>query len=94
LYHIKYSDLQGSLVVSSSIFGDQTSRLLRLDRGEVVDLDFRDLSPEFVLLDPTFLYNVNDTRFYRIASPPSQTALPARLQPGNPVGDYHVVRLK
>jgi hypothetical protein len=49
----------------------------------------------FTLLDPRFLYNVDDMRFYRLAPPLTCTALPASLAPveGNPRGDYHAIRL-
>ncbi len=54
-----------------------------------------DLSFSFRLLDPTFLYNVADLKFYRLQSPLQRTALPAKLAdvPGNPVGDYHAIRV-
>lgn len=54
--------------------------------------DFRD---SFTLLDPSYLYSVEDLRFYRLEPPLQRTALPARLAdvPGNPPGDYHVIRL-
>lgn len=54
-----------------------------------------DLSESFTLLDPGYLYNVQDLRFYRPRPPLAPTALPARLVdvPGNPVGDYHAIML-
>ncbi len=54
-----------------------------------------DLSASFVLLQPRFLYHVGDLKFYRPRPPLRSTALPARLAdvPGNPVGDYHAIRL-
>jgi len=54
-----------------------------------------DLSVSFALLDPRFLYHVGDLKFYRPRPPLQPTALPARLAdvPGNPVGDYHAIRL-
>lgn len=47
------------------------------------------------LLHPRFLYHVRDLRFYRPRPPLQPTALPARLAdvPGNPLGDYHAIRL-
>jgi hypothetical protein len=51
----------------------------------------------FVLLDPDFLYNTSDFKFYQRQPPLQRTALPAKLAPlnsgFNPVGAYHVVRL-
>jgi hypothetical protein len=54
-----------------------------------------DLRASFALLDPRSLYHVGDLKFYRPRPPLRPTALPARLAdvPGNPVGDYHAIRL-
>jgi len=53
---------------------------------------------EFLLLDPDFLYNTNDFKFYRRQPPLQRTALPAKLAPlssgFNPIGAYHVLRLQ
>ena len=52
----------------------------------------------FLLLDPDFLYNTSDFKFYRKQSPLQRTALPAPLAPlnsgFNPEGAYHAVRLR
>lgn len=54
-----------------------------------------DLSFAFTLLDPSFLYHVEELKFYRLQPPLQRTALPAKLAdvPGNPIGDYHAIRL-
>ena len=54
-----------------------------------------DLSLSFALLDQSYLYHVGELKFYRPKPPLQATALPARLAdvPGNPVGDYHAIRL-
>ncbi|MFZ1058399.1 MAG: hypothetical protein WAP47_04300 [Candidatus Rokuibacteriota bacterium] len=54
-----------------------------------------DLRESFVLLNPSYLYSVGDLKFFRPKPPLQPTALPARLAdvPGNPVGDYHAIRL-
>ncbi|OGL05456.1 MAG: hypothetical protein A3I03_14990 [Candidatus Rokubacteria bacterium RIFCSPLOWO2_02_FULL_68_19] len=54
-----------------------------------------DLRESFVLLSPSYLYSVGDLKFFRPKPPLQATALPARLAdvPGNPVGDYHAIRL-
>jgi hypothetical protein len=46
-------------------------------------------------LNPSYLYSVWDLKFFRPKPPLQPTALPARLAdvPGNPVGDYHAIRL-
>jgi hypothetical protein len=50
-----------------------------------------------VLLEPSYLYNTQDLKFYRKEPPLQRTALPARLAPlasgGNPVGSYHTLRV-
>ena len=52
----------------------------------------------FLLLDPDFLYNTSDFKFYRRQPPLQRTALPAKLAPlssgFNPVGVYHLLRLQ
>ena len=54
-----------------------------------------DLSLSFALLDQNYLYHVGEQKFYRPKPSLQPTALPARLAdvPGNPVGDYHAIRL-
>jgi hypothetical protein len=58
--------------------------------GEVLPSSFR-------LLEPGYLYNVDDLRFYAGRPPLRPTALPARLAEfpdgAHPWGDYHAVRL-
>ncbi|MGH7207864.1 MAG: hypothetical protein ACREIL_00620 [Nitrospiraceae bacterium] len=53
---------------------------------------------DFVLLDPEFLYNTSDFKFYRKQSPLQRTALPATLAPlnsgFNPLGAYHALRFR
>jgi hypothetical protein len=75
---------------------EQASLLLTLDGGQApIVFQNEDLSRSFTLLDPRFLYNVDDMRFYRLTPPLMRTALPAPLAPveGNPTGDYHAIRL-
>ncbi len=81
--------LEGEALIPSSV-------LIPLEgtRGPIAfpGVDLRD---SFALLDPRFLYHVGDLKFYRLRPPLQPTALPARLAdvPGNPVGDYHAIRL-
>jgi hypothetical protein len=55
-----------------------------------------DLRFDFVMLDPHYLYNTGDLKFYRLTPPLQRTPLPATLSDaaGNPRGDYHVIRLR
>jgi hypothetical protein len=51
----------------------------------------------FTVLDPGFLYSLQDLKFYRLESPLQRTALPGKLADlpdgSNPIGDYHAIRL-
>jgi hypothetical protein len=75
---------------------EQSSVLLPLE-GTQAPIVFPEVAliGTFTLLDPRFLYNVDDMRFYRLAPPLTRTALPAPLAAveGNPIGDYHAIRL-
>jgi hypothetical protein len=67
---------------------------LETDGGESLFVD-QDLTVDFALVGPGQLYSLRDLRFYRREPPLRPTPLPARLSavPGNPVGDYHAIRL-
>jgi len=81
--------LQGEMLLPSTM-------LITLD-GSKPPTAFpgEDLSLSFALLDQSYLYHVGELKFYRPKPPLQPTALPARLAdvPGNPVGDYHAIRL-
>ncbi|MBM4440144.1 MAG: hypothetical protein FJ027_06975 [Candidatus Rokubacteria bacterium] len=48
----------------------------------------------YTLLEPRYLYNMEDTRFYRVSTPLRRTALPAPLaSPAPSFGDYHAIRV-
>lgn len=51
----------------------------------------------FTLLNPRFLYNASDLRFYRQRPSPQATVLPLKLSDlpdgSNPIGDYHAIRV-
>lgn len=52
------------------------------------------LREDFTMLEPAYLYRTSDMKFYRLAPPLQQSALPASLaQPGESFGSYHTVRL-
>jgi hypothetical protein len=76
-------------------FVDGDTYLVRLDAPETPAVVFPgiNLGGDFTLLDPVYLYNVDDLKFYRLQAPLQATALPTSLQPvdGHPVGSYHVV---
>ena len=54
-----------------------------------------DLSGSFRVLDPSYLYNVNDMKFYRLVPTLQRTAFPAKLfeLADNPIGEYHAIRV-
>lgn len=55
-----------------------------------------ELLETFILLDPEFLYNTDDLKFYRTQPPLQRTAFPARLAPAASTrypAAYHVLRL-
>jgi hypothetical protein len=81
-----------ALVVSRSELS-ATTRLVDLDTATAAEFPGEDLSDRFVVLEPTFLYNTGDLRFYRPRTPLRRGALPPRLagMAGNPVGDYHAI---
>ena len=47
------------------------------------------------MLDPSYLYNVDDLKFYRPRPPLQATSLPAALVDvaADPLGDFHAIRL-
>lgn len=51
----------------------------------------------FTLLNPRFLYNADDLKFYRRRPPLQASVLPLKLADlpdgSNPIGDYHAIRL-
>jgi hypothetical protein len=48
----------------------------------------------FTLLEPNYLFNAEDAKFYRLRAPLRRTALPAPLAgSADPSGDFHAVRL-
>ena len=56
------------------------------------------LNQAYVLLEPRFLYNINDTKFHTLDASLRPTALPRSLAQGSPVsgfdGAYHLIRLQ
>ncbi len=92
----------GGTLLATTLFlgGEQlvprASFLIPLEGTQgVTDFPGVDLRESFVLLSPSYLYSLSDLRFFRPKPPLQRTALPAKLVdvPGNPVGDYHAIRL-
>mgnify|MGYP001585351308 FL=1 len=74
--------------------GGEPFHLVPLEGGGAATF-FPSGATSITLLNPRFLYHARDLRFYRPRPPLQPTALPARLAdvPGNPLGDYHAIRL-
>ena len=66
-----------------------------VDGSSVTTFDDPGALLDFTLLEPNFLYNFKLGKFFRLTPPLQATTLPAKLaEPGDPAGDYHVVRIK
>ena len=74
-----------------------SSLVIPLDGTQApVDFPGESLTATFTLLAPSFLYDIETMKFYRLQAPLQRSALPARLAavPKNRNGDYHAVPLK
>ncbi|MEK6718938.1 MAG: hypothetical protein AABZ16_15750, partial [candidate division NC10 bacterium] len=89
----------GPTTSAMAMVQDLESFLVPLD-GSRSPIEFQGifLAGSFTLLDPGFLYNVTDLKFYRARPPLQRTTLPAKLADlpdgSNPIGDYHVIRVR
>jgi len=86
---IDFEDLE--LHAVSALVADFGSGTIQLFRN-------RFLSREYLLLEPRFLYNFNDTRFHTLDPSLQATALPRRLAQAPaippPTAAYHLIRLR
>ncbi|MGH7388783.1 MAG: hypothetical protein ACREM3_04910 [Candidatus Rokuibacteriota bacterium] len=83
----------GAALVTTLFDLTPTSRFVPLDGVTPPSTFEGDLSETFTVLDPAYLYNVGDFRFYRPA-PLQATALPARLAPATAAGgEFHAIRV-
>jgi len=88
----------GSDALLSSLFstGGHGPTLFRLDPTQAPTFFPNvDLTRTYTLLEPSYLYNTADLKFHRLQPSLETTALPAKLAvvTGNPIGDYHAIRL-
>ena len=88
----------GSAALVSSLFrtGGQGTTLFRLDPTQAPTFFPNvDLTRSYTLIEPSYLYNTADLKFHRLQPSLETTALPAKLAvvTGNPIGDYHAIRL-
>lgn len=97
-YQVQYVTSRGALVVGSG--KERTTTLVSLE-GPARSFTFPSDSVErifFVLLEPDFLYNTFDLKFYRTQPPLQRTALPASLALlpfiQRPTRHYHAIRIK
>ena len=97
-FHTILSVSRSSAMLLSDIFSTfelSTSLIPLVGSQAPIVFPDEDLGFSFTLLEPGFLYNAQDLKFYRLQPPLQRTALPAKLAdvPDNPAGDYHAVRL-
>ena len=76
--------------------GRTGSFLIPLGGGDPTFFPDADLTSSFVMLEPSYLYNVDDLKFYRPRPPLQATSLPAALVDvaADPLGDFHAIRLR
>ena len=79
------------------VYDDAGTTLISLDGSRPPLVLDREFLFEFLVLEPSYLYNPLDQKFYRLASPLQRTALPAKLadlpDESPLIGDYHVIRV-
>ncbi len=97
LHYLQAASRQAALVITDVYEPDfdETTSLVALTGDPAVQVFAAGLW-DFRLLAPSYLYNPFDLKFYRLAPPLTATALPATLSgaSGNPIGEYHAVRLQ
>ena len=96
--HSLGSATSAAALVSFDVFatGEYGTTLFRLDPAQAsTRFPNVDLTEAYTLLEPSYLYNTDDSRFHRAQPSLDATALPATLADvvGNPAGDYHSIRL-
>jgi hypothetical protein len=78
--------------------GLTNSFVVDFDRQSTTQFPNQDLSQQYVLLPPLFLYNITDTHFHTVDSQLLETALPQALflapQSPAPIATYHLIQLK
>jgi hypothetical protein len=73
---------------------DPAGYILRLDESRPPIEFLGESLGMFTLLEPSYLYNTEDEKFYRPSPPLRRTALPAKLAgDADPFGDFHAIRL-
>ena len=84
-----------ALVIPKPVAFTREFLFVPLEGADAPGFISNDNGDAFTLLNPRFLYNVGDLKFYRPQSQPQRTVLPAKLVdvPGSPIGDYHAIRL-
>lgn len=98
-YSLAFATPRSTLVRQADPSGGPTSSLvIDFDRQSATPFSNQDLSEQYVLLAPLFLYNTTDTHFHTIDGQLLETALPQALflAPQNPapVATYHLIQLK
>ena len=98
-YSLAFATPRSALIRQADPSGGPTSSLvIDFDRQSATPFPNQDLSQQYVLLAPVFLYNTTDTHFHTIEGQLLETALPQALflapQTPAPVASYHLIQLK
>ena len=91
--------LQGEVFVDEELDNsEEFSLFVDTANSKVERFSGQFLSSDYVLLEPKFLYNINDTKFYTVDSSLRPTALPRSLAQAPPVffppPAYHLIQLR
>jgi hypothetical protein len=91
------SAVTGSSALVNSYLGpefESAAFIVRLDENRPPVEFLGESLWSFTLLEPSYLYNAEDAKFYRLSAPLQRTALPATLAgSADTSGDFHAIRL-
>lgn len=99
-FHLfKFATPQSALVEFEDLdLGALTAALMDFSAGTIQFFPGKFLTRDYVLLDPKFLYNLNDTRFHTLDPSLQASVLPRQLADAPvirpPSAAYHLIRLR
>jgi hypothetical protein len=97
-YFVLSATSQTALVVFNDFNAGFSTWMMDLGNNKTIPFPGQLLNQAYVLLEPRFLYNINDTKFHTLDATLRPTALPRSLAQGSPVsgfdGAYHLIRLQ
>ena len=96
-YSLRSTTSGAALLDFESLAFDESTLLVDFGTKQTRAFPGQVLGETYALLDPQFLYNINDTRFHTLDPSLRATALPRRLAPAPPIphpeAAYHLLRL-